>query len=52
MLARSLVQDQARGVVSRGTQPVTWEPLDATASYAATTASIAGTERVAEDRQC
>ena len=29
MLARSMVQDLARGVVSRGAQPVTWEPLDA-----------------------
>jgi hypothetical protein len=47
-LARSMIQDQARGVVSRGAEPVTWEPLDALASYAATTASIAGTDGVDE----
>jgi hypothetical protein len=34
------VEDLARGVVSRGTEMITWTPLPATASYAATTASV------------
>jgi hypothetical protein len=33
------VQDLTRGVVSRGTQMITWSPLPSTASYAATTAA-------------
>jgi hypothetical protein len=34
------VEDLARGVVSRGTELITWTPLPATASYAATTVSV------------
>jgi hypothetical protein len=34
------VADLARGVLSRGTELITWTPLPATASYAATTASL------------
>ena len=49
MRARSMVEDLARGVVSRGVRPMTWEPLDAVASYAATTASIAATGTGDED---
>jgi hypothetical protein len=37
------VEDLARGVVNRGTHVVTWAPLPSTASYAATTASLAAT---------
>jgi hypothetical protein len=40
------VEDLARGVVGRGTQIVTWTPLPSTASYAATTASVAATKIV------
>ena len=46
MGARSAVRDLARGVVSRGAQPLTWEPLHPSASYAATTASAAGIDEV------
>ena len=35
------VEDLARGVVGRGADVVTWTPLPSTASYAATTASLA-----------
>jgi hypothetical protein len=34
------VEDLARAVVSRGTELITWTPLPAAASYAATTASV------------
>jgi hypothetical protein len=37
------VEELTRGVVSRGTQVVAWTPLPSTASYAATTASVAAT---------
>jgi hypothetical protein len=37
------VEELARGVVGRGNQVVTWTPLPSTASYAATTASVAAT---------
>ena len=37
------VEDLARGVVNRGADVVTWAPLPSTASYAATTASLAAT---------
>jgi hypothetical protein len=40
--ARSAVQDAARGVVRRGMSPQSWQPLPMSASYAATTASAAG----------
>jgi hypothetical protein len=38
--SEAAVEELARGVVSRGTELVTWAPLPATASYAATTASV------------
>jgi hypothetical protein len=37
------VEDLTRGVVARGAHVVTWAPLPSTASYAATTASLATT---------
>ena len=37
-------QDQVRGVVSRGTDVVTWTPLPPSASYAATSASSVNTK--------
>jgi hypothetical protein len=40
------VEDLARGVVRRGTELITWTPLPATASYAATTASLDATKIV------
>jgi hypothetical protein len=40
------VEDLARGVVSRGTELITWTPLPAAASYAATTASVDTTKIV------
>lgn len=40
------VEDLTRGVVGRGPQVVTWTPLPTTASYAATTASLAATKIV------
>ena len=36
-------EDLARGVIGRGAHAVTWAPLPSTASYAATTASVATT---------
>jgi hypothetical protein len=36
------IEDPAGGTVSRGSQSLTWTPLSATASYAATTAATAG----------
>ena len=44
--SEAAVEDLARGVVSRGTELITWAPLPATASYAATTASVAPTKIV------
>ena len=41
--ARSALQNLARGVVRRGRSLPGWEPLPRSASYAATTASAAGT---------
>jgi hypothetical protein len=41
--SEAAVEDLARGVINRGTQIVTWTPLPPTASYAATTASVAAT---------
>jgi hypothetical protein len=38
--SEAAVEDLAHGVVIRGTESVTWTPLPATASYAATTASV------------
>jgi hypothetical protein len=40
------VEDLARGVMSRGTEMITWTPLPATASYAVTTASVDTTKIV------
>jgi hypothetical protein len=40
------VEDLARGLVSRGTELITWTPLPASASYAATTASVETTKIV------
>jgi hypothetical protein len=48
---RSVVEDRARGVVSRGAERVSWTPLSATAGYAATTSALASDQlRVAESR--
>jgi hypothetical protein len=42
--SETAVEDLNRGVVSRGAQVVTWTSLPSTASYAATTASVAATK--------
>ncbi len=44
--AAAAVRDLARGVVSRGTQQLTWAPVSASASYAATIASARGSNMV------
>jgi hypothetical protein len=44
--ARSAVEDLARGVVSQGAEPLSWMPLDPSASYATTTAGTARTSEV------
>ena len=43
--AAAVVRDLARGVVSRSTQQLTWAPISASASYAATIASASGQQR-------
>lgn len=48
--ARSRIQDLARGAVSRGRGSVTWEPLPPSVSYAATTASAAGSGHADDGR--
>jgi hypothetical protein len=44
--SEAAVEDLNRGVVGRGIHVVTWTPLPSTASYAATTASLAATKLV------
>jgi hypothetical protein len=44
--AAAAVRDLARGVVSRGTRQLTWAPISASASYAATIASARGSNMV------
>jgi hypothetical protein len=44
--AAAAVRDLARGVVSRGTQQLTWAPVSASPSYAATIASARGSNLV------
>jgi hypothetical protein len=45
--SEAAVEDLARGVVSHGTEPVTWTALPATASYAPATASVADPTKIA-----
>ncbi len=46
-VAAAMTEDRARGVVSRGSQVVTWAPLPATAAYGQSQPSAAGEQAVA-----